>query len=144
MAGAALDHRREERSRHQHRSLEVDPQGAPHLLGAEVGESAGSGQPGVGDQDLDLARLGGEPLGRARLGKVGRQDAVSLAGKLRRQRLERLGLTSAEDEARPPLRQRHRDRTPEPPGRPGEQRIVAGKFHPRPQASTRPAERNRG
>ena len=40
VAGAALEHLREERPGEQHRRLEVDAQGALHLLGGELGQPA--------------------------------------------------------------------------------------------------------
>ena len=104
VAGAALEHRRVQRPGQQHRRLEVDPQGARHLLGAEVRQPAGPRQPRVGDEDVDLAGLGGQLLGGARLGQVGRQHPVALARQLRRQRLQRLGLARAQGDARPARR----------------------------------------
>ena len=100
MAGAALEHRRVERPGEQHRRLEVDAQRAGQLLGGEVGQAPGAGQPGVGDEDVDRARLGGELLGGARLGQVGGEDAVAVAGQLRGQRLQRLGLAAAQHQGR--------------------------------------------
>ena len=61
-----------ERPGHQDRSLEVDAQGSRHLPGREVGQQARPRQSGVGDEDVDVARVGGELLGGAGLGQVGR------------------------------------------------------------------------
>jgi hypothetical protein len=144
MAAAPLQHRRVERPRHQHRRLEVDPQRPHDLLGAEIRQQTGARQPGVGDEDVDLARLGREPLGGAGLGQVGRQRPVPIAGQLGRQGFKSLGVTAAEDQLGVLCRQRLDDRPAQSPGGTGEQRFAAGKFHPRPQASTRPAERNSG
>ncbi len=59
---------------------------AGQLLGREVGQAPGAGQAGVGDEGVDGAGLRGQLLGRARLGEVGGDDAVAVAGQLRRHR----------------------------------------------------------
>ena len=75
-----LEHCREEGMGEQHRRLEVDAQGALHLLGGELGQPARAGEPSVGDQDVDAGGRGGEALGLTVLGEVGDDDAVGFAG----------------------------------------------------------------
>ena len=84
VAGAALEHFREEGAGEQHRRLEVDAQGALHLLGGELGQPARAGQPGVGDEDVDARGRRGEALGLTVLGEVGDDDPVVLAGQATR------------------------------------------------------------
>ena len=101
VAGAALDHRREQRLGHQHRRLEVDAQGALHLLGAEVAPAsplpAGRRwRRGRRPSPASAAEL----LGGAGLGEVGGQDPVPVAGQPRGHLLERLALAGAEQERR--------------------------------------------
>jgi hypothetical protein len=141
VAFAALDHRREEGAGEQHRRLEVDPHRPLHVLLAEVGEPAGPGKAGIGDEHIDPAGVGGELLGRARLGQVRRHDAVIAVGELRRQRLECLRLASAQQQRCPALGQSRRDRPAEAAGGAGEECCAAGKFHPKAQASSRAADR---
>ena len=143
VAGAALDHRRRERLRHQHRRLEVDAQGALQLLGGEVIERPGARQARVGDENVHVRRFGGEALRRALLGQVGRQHPVAVARQLGGERLERLALAGAEHEARPPAASASGDRPAEAACGPCEQRFSAGKFHPRAQASSQAADRIR-
>ena len=144
VAGAALDHRREQRLRHQHRRLEVDPQRPDHLFRGEVIERAGAGQARVGDEDVHVPRLGGQQLAGARLGEVGRQGPVAVARQLGGERLQGVALAGAEEDGRPLVGHGQGDRPAEASRGPGEQRCLTGKFHPRPQATNRAAERIEG
>lgn len=55
---------------HLYRYLEVDPKRTIDLLGGEAVEPPGGGQCRVGDEDVDVARLGEQGEARARLGEV--------------------------------------------------------------------------
>ncbi len=107
-----------------------------HLLGAEVGQPADAGQPGVCDEDVDVARRRGELLGGPRLGEVRREDPVAVARQRLRLLLQRLRLAGAEQEGRAPGGEGVGDRPPEASGGAGEESGAAGKFHPKAQATS--------
>ena len=101
-----------ELSRHPDRGLEVDPQRPPDLLLGEAVEPARRGQRRVGDEDVDLARLGEQALSAApssaRSATIARWPSPgSRAGEL----VELLGLARADqDGARPSRRAPARSR----------------------------------
>ncbi len=129
MAGAALQHFREERAGEQHRRLEVDAQGALHLLGGELGEPARAGEPGVGDEDVDARGRRGEPLRLTVLGEVGDDDAVAGAGQALGQRQEVLLAAPAQYKGGAVAGEALGDRPTEAAGGPGKKCCAPGNLH---------------
>ena len=66
---------------------------------------------------------------------------MTLARQLRGERLQRLGLAAAQNQLRPAPGERPGDRPSKAACGPGQQRGLAGKFHPSAQASSAGVER---
>ena len=113
--------------REQHRRAQVDGQRAVDLLGENEFSRPLPGQPGVGDEHVDLARLGEQPRRRVGLGEVGDDRAPAELG---RQRLEHVGAPPGQRQhARRARASAARDRLPEPAGRAGQQDPRAVELH---------------
>ena len=97
-------------------------------LGAVLEQRAAAGQRGVGDEDVDVARLV-ERAGR-RAAAVGRGRRRGAAADLRGERLEHLGAPAGEDElSRRGREQRAGDGVADAAGGAGEQDAWAAEVH---------------
>ena len=136
MAGAARQHPGKQRVGEQHRRAQVHVERSVDLLGRVLADRPGARQAGVGHQDVDLSRRGGESRRGVRVGEVGDDQ---LGGEVVRQRPENVLAAPAQDELRAPGGERAGDRVAQAAGRPGDQHAHASDLHGRELATRGPA-----